>query len=1045
MNGEDHSVRAAEALACAAHLACVRGPDLGVVIPLREGLVLGREGEVPLTAPSLSRRHLHVLPNPQTGTPSGGRGRGRGLARVSDAGSTNGTRVRSGRGPLCLRRRLRPGRAVSLRAGQVLVMGEDWFLLRERPRDLAWHGPDPAPTARRRLPGTLVLLLPLALFGGWRIWALTSGQNAPWVGPLLLGLAVLAAVVCLIWFWRRRRRHRARWGVRDAAALALTLASRAAHTPGALQTPHPARDAGGARTGKQDLAGWSAVAGPRAPVLRTSLTGRPGFAGPGALAAARWWIGQVAATTGGATVHVGGHVGEGPSRWLLGDGSAKVHLLTRDDPLPSGPGAGADTHMVGVAPEAAQLPPWCDTVVDAPEDPVCQTWWWQCVRAAEDSSTLPTQVDALELWERSTAPRRGLGTVLGVDARGPLALDLVEDGPHALVAGTTGAGKSVALTTWLLGMCREHGPDRVRLVLVDYKGGAAFGPLVDLPHVEAVLTDLDEAASERALRGLETHLRRREALLREAGVADLSGWEALPDSPALPRVVVVIDEFRVLAQAHPGVMEALTRLAVQGRSLGMHLVAATQRPAGAITAQMKANMELRVALRCLDAAESLDVLGNTVAASLPRIPGRAVIPAVAPGRGEVQIGHVADPGALVTSIAHRWRRAAIESSPLWIPPLPLQLQWSQLPAGALALVEDLEAGTHSPLQWSGGHVRVEGPRALAGELARAATALASRIAAQQELPLHGVLLQGRMEVDSCPDLLLSSLVRPTVAEGVGDFACLVEEIAEHGPGVLLIDDLPGAIAALERRLGPAARDLVAAVLARPREEGLVVVAGTPGGLGAELGSAFAQRLVTATSADELLRLGVARAPVPPDVPGRFLTGASRLRECQVPIAPCPAGMEGVWGVRPTVPHSDHSVCIGAEWSPVSARELAPTTLASPLEVLTDDPQWMVGVLERWCASSGVELALDEGGGEAGDTALHVRLRPGDHWSRMRLNTRSVALVHDPGPEVMRILQQVSIHSSLAVRAQPRGRNCAVFLHSGVLHRARLHMSPLPGK
>jgi len=209
-------------------------------------------------------------------------------------------------------------------------------------------------------------------------------------------------------------------------------------------------------------------------------------------------------------------------------------------------------------------------------------------------------------------------------ADGPFAVDLVADGPHALVAGTTGAGKSELLRTWLLGLASAHGPSDVVFVLVDYKGGAAFDALRDLPHTVGLVTDLDAHLAERALRSLEAELRHRERLLADAGCSDFAAYRRAEEpGGSLPRLVVVIDEFATLRAELPDFVDALVGIAQRGRSLGVHLVLATQRPAGAVDANIRANTNLRIALRVQTDADSLDVIDDRVAVEIPRsLPGR---------------------------------------------------------------------------------------------------------------------------------------------------------------------------------------------------------------------------------------------------------------------------------------------------------------------------------------------------------------------------------------------------------------------------------------
>jgi S-DNA-T family DNA segregation ATPase FtsK/SpoIIIE len=218
-------------------------------------------------------------------------------------------------------------------------------------------------------------------------------------------------------------------------------------------------------------------------------------------------------------------------------------------------------------------------------------------------------------------------TPIGIGDEGVVHVDLVRDGPHGLVGGTTGSGKSELLRSLVAGMAARVDPEHLVFVLVDYKGGSAFDECSRLPHVVGLVTDLDEQLAERALRSLEAELRHRERTLREAGVPDLptylrSGSVRGP----LPRLVVVIDEFATMATELPDFLGALVGIAQRGRSLGVHLLLATQRPSGAVNANIKANTNLRIALRVQDASESTDIVDRPSAATISRTtPGRAYL------------------------------------------------------------------------------------------------------------------------------------------------------------------------------------------------------------------------------------------------------------------------------------------------------------------------------------------------------------------------------------------------------------------------------------
>jgi DNA segregation ATPase FtsK/SpoIIIE, S-DNA-T family len=251
---------------------------------------------------------------------------------------------------------------------------------------------------------------------------------------------------------------------------------------------------------------------------------------------------------------------------------------------------------------------------------------------------LPAEVRLLELVGASSVEPHALlrrwsdhagSTIalLGRSADGPYAIDLHHDGPHALVGGTTGSGKSELLQTLVASLAIANPPQRLGFVLVDYKGGAAFAECAELPHVLGLVTDLDEHLAERALTSLTAELRRRERLLRAAGAADIDDYARArrPDQPTLGRLVIVIDEFRMLADELPAFLDGVVRIAALGRSLGVHLILATQRPAGVVSADIAANVNLRIALRVRDRADSEDVIESPAAAAISsNRPGRAL-------------------------------------------------------------------------------------------------------------------------------------------------------------------------------------------------------------------------------------------------------------------------------------------------------------------------------------------------------------------------------------------------------------------------------------
>lgn len=216
--------------------------------------------------------------------------------------------------------------------------------------------------------------------------------------------------------------------------------------------------------------------------------------------------------------------------------------------------------------------------------------------------------------------------VLGRSATGPVTVDLDRDGPHLLVAGTTGSGKSELLTTLIVGLALTNPPSRLSFVLIDYKGGAAFTAVHPLPQVSALVTDLDAGTAARALRGLRAELRSREAALAAAGLSDHGAWERAEPDSAAPRLVIVIDEFATLAADLTDFLTGLLDIAQRGRSLGVHLVLATQRPTGVVSPAIRANISGRICLRVTDPADFVDLIGTVAAAEIdPRTPGRAYL------------------------------------------------------------------------------------------------------------------------------------------------------------------------------------------------------------------------------------------------------------------------------------------------------------------------------------------------------------------------------------------------------------------------------------
>ncbi|MFI9768189.1 FtsK/SpoIIIE domain-containing protein [Streptomyces sp. NPDC052415] len=224
--------------------------------------------------------------------------------------------------------------------------------------------------------------------------------------------------------------------------------------------------------------------------------------------------------------------------------------------------------------------------------------------------------------------------VIGESYDGPFGIDIRKDGPHGLIAGTTGSGKSELLQTIVAALAVANTPENMTFVLVDYKGGAAFKDCVHLPHTVGMVTDLDAHLVERALESLGAELHRREHILAAADAKDIEDYQDLvrrdPSHRPVPRLLIVIDEFASMVRDLPDFVTGLVNIAQRGRSLGIHLLLATQRPSGVVSPEIRANTNLRIALRVTDGGESTDVIDSPEAGHISKS---------TPGRAYVRLGH----------------------------------------------------------------------------------------------------------------------------------------------------------------------------------------------------------------------------------------------------------------------------------------------------------------------------------------------------------------------------------------------------------------------
>ncbi|MGW1726763.1 type VII secretion protein EccCa [Streptomyces sp. NPDC002306] len=312
-------------------------------------------------------------------------------------------------------------------------------------------------------------------------------------------------------------------------------------------------------------------------------------------------------------------------------------------------GRRADTRAaVGAAMAARAELPLCEAVARAlaplrlsveGEEILAQTMSLPSMLGISDLESFSPE----SLWVRAQ-DEEVLRMPIGFDSAGQqLVLDLKESaqggmGPHGLVVGATGSGKSELLRTLVTGLTMTHSPELLSLVLVDFKGGATFAGVTDLPHVAGLITNLvDEVALvDRVKDALVGEQQRRQKMLRDAGnidnvreyqlrrAAGATGADGRPLEP-LPYLLVVVDEFGELLSTRPDFIELFVQIGRVGRSLGIHLLLATQRLEEGRLRGLESNLSYRICLRTFSAAESRVVIGTPDAYRLPPIPGSAYL------------------------------------------------------------------------------------------------------------------------------------------------------------------------------------------------------------------------------------------------------------------------------------------------------------------------------------------------------------------------------------------------------------------------------------
>ncbi|MDR0875641.1 MAG: type VII secretion protein EssC, partial [Clostridiales Family XIII bacterium] len=242
----------------------------------------------------------------------------------------------------------------------------------------------------------------------------------------------------------------------------------------------------------------------------------------------------------------------------------------------------------------------------------------------------PEDIDILSLWRQSNSAK-SLAVPLGLRGLNDVvSLNLHEKahGPHGLVAGTTGSGKSEIIQSYILSLAAHFHPYEVGFLLIDYKGGGMANLFKDLPHLLGTITNLDGSESMRALASIQSELKRRQRIFTEAGVNNITNYtkafkKGEADIP-LPHLFIISDEFAELKKEQPEFMSELVSAARIGRSLGVHLILATQKPSGVVDDQIWSNSKFKLALKVQDAADSNEVL-KTPDAAMITIPGRAYL------------------------------------------------------------------------------------------------------------------------------------------------------------------------------------------------------------------------------------------------------------------------------------------------------------------------------------------------------------------------------------------------------------------------------------
>ncbi len=926
------------------HIAVVHGPHAGMVLPA-SAASLGR-ADLP-DDQFVSWQHLRLRQL-------------RGAVRVRDVGSVNGLWLRCGHCFWRRRRRLVWYPRARIRIGTTVLQ------LRHLPRQLQV----PQPHAGGLLLQSLYVLLPLVAMAGFLLT--DQGWSMMLFSAPMLGLMMLRSYPA--------GRGAAPGRLPDPATLALACAMVGEHKPNT----------------KSCLRAWPGRHRFHAALIRPDE--RITITGTNAQVAGRWLCAQLLATAQAQVQPV-----DGGAHLVWDEGKNQAWLMWAT--------AKPATRCIRAPRRVAEI---------------SDSWWRQifapttlsasqehqgpaCIALASllDLEAGPTFASQLQDPQAAAGSAQSdlselsptqLRACLGVGAAGQAWVDLVTDGPHALVVGTTGAGKSELLTSWLVQLAWSQPPEALQLILVDYKGGTCLGPLKRLPHCVDLLTDLEPAATARAIEAISAQLRRREQILRKSNCKDITEYEQLrrhqPSLAPLARMLVVVDEFATLAATQEELLEHLLRLAAQGRSLGMHLILATQHPHGALSTSITANAALRVCLRMLDASEGAPLLGHGDLPDLPRAPGFLCL--------STQRGHFRCPYAGTAQESAVWIDACVKAAQAlapcqspWLAPPPANLTFAQAqqllaahgapaPAKGLAsslvsnrqnlalalcdLPEQLAYGafnwdTATPLGIFGTSAsgRTAALRQLANSASQAGLVTHEISADLNQLPLPNAALAGS-QLDTFHPCEILRLTQLALEGRLRDQLLLIDDLDCVGEAIDTVLGLGEGRDVLEKLVNASRRGLFALALAGD-------LANAPMRWCANI----SQRLYLGVCSDALAdQAGLKRSQQAPNQVGAgVLTLASHWCPAQILLAPVlPAS-----GVN--LPASGADFPASASDLPVNPSDTTTALAAAPVVALPENvstcPPWALGLggdqAQPWCPQLAQGLLIIGPAGSGRSTAL----------------------------------------------------------------------------